>query len=332
VAENTRTVRVAIYGCGRWANRTRIPNLLQVDGAAIVALCDVDPQALEMTAATHGLSSRTYTDGHQMVADGGFDVLYSLVRAESRTDVEVAAAERGIHIFSEKPQALEVGVARRIDEAIQRAGVISTVGFRERYRPIVQEARRLLTGQEIVHVRFQSFRGLPSPAWPEMSTWGGPGINWGVHAVDYVRFMTGLELVRAQGFYCERSAYPVALSQSHHYGLSNGGTMTLSFVMASKSTPQSEPWFVFFCESACLSMYSWDRIEVDGETVYHGQEFDAWLEQDRTFIEAVRTGDASALLNDYHDGMRSLAPVLAGWESARRGGECIEVKDFLEDG
>ena len=208
--------------------------------------------------------------------------------------------------------------------------MISTVGFRERYRPIVQEARRLLAGKEIVHVRFQSFRELPSPTWPEMASWGGPGINWGVHAVDYMRFMTGLELVRAQAFYCDRSAYPVALSQSHHYGLSNRGTMTMAFIMAAGNALERDPWFVFFYEGGCLSMYAWDRIEVDGETVYHGQEFDAWLEQDRTFIEAVRTGDASALLNDYQDGLRTLAPVLAAWESARRGGECIDVEDFLE--
>jgi len=332
VAESTKTLRVAIYGCGRWANRTRIPNLLQLDGVEIAALCDIDPNALASTATAHDLSCQTYTDGHEMVADGGFDALYSLVRAESRTDVEAVAAERGIHIFSEKPQALQMGVARRIDEAIRCAGVVSTVGFRERYRPIVQEARRLLAGKEIVHVRFQSFRELPDPTWPSMASWGGPGINWGVHAVDYVRFMTGLDLVRAQAFHCDRPGYPVALSQSHHYELSNRGTMTMAFVMAAGHALDRDPWFVFFYEGGCLSMYEWVRIEIDGQTVYRTGAFDPWLEQDRAFVEAARTGDASLVLNDYHDGLRSLAPVLAGWESARRGGECIDVETFLERG
>ena len=44
----------------------------------------------------------------------------------------------------------------------------------------------------------------------------------------------------------------------------------------------------------------------------------------------ANTGDGSGILNDYRDGLLSLAPVLAGWESARRHGECIDVAAFLE--
>lgn len=32
-----RTVRAAVYGTGRWANRTHIPSLLSIDGVEIVA-------------------------------------------------------------------------------------------------------------------------------------------------------------------------------------------------------------------------------------------------------------------------------------------------------
>ena len=34
----------------------------------------------------------------------------------------------------------------------------------------------------------------------------------------------------------------------------------------------------------------YDRLEVNGEVVYAPEEFDPWFEQDRVFIEAVRTG------------------------------------------
>ena len=63
--------------------------------------------------------------------------------------------------------------------------------------------------------------------------------------------------------------------------------------------------------------------------VYAPEEFDPWFEQDRVFIEAVRTGNRALLLNDYADGLYSLAPVLAGWESARRGGKLIAVAAFM---
>ena len=265
------------------------------------------------------------------------DVLYSIVPAYVRTDVEVTAVEKGIHLFSEKPQAITIQVARRIDNAIQQAGVISTVGFRERYRPIFQEARRFLADKQIVHVRFQSYGGLPPSTdngaktwWAEMDKSGGRALDWGVHATDYSRFMTGLNVARAQAFYCERSAYATALSSSFNYCFDNGATMALSFV-SSGSSPRNEPWFTIFYEGGCLEIYQYDRIEVNGEILYQADAFDPWLEQDKTFIRAILTDDASILHSDYHDGLFSLAPVLAGWESARRNGECIDVASFMDD-
>ena len=172
-------VRVAFYGCGNFANRTRIPNLLQTHSVDIVAACDRNAQAAQETAERFKIPS-VYQDAHEMLDTEAIDVLYSIVPAYVRTDVESTAAEKGIHIFSEKPQALTMQVAHRINTAIQQAGVISTVGFRERYRPIFQEARRYLRDKHVVHVRFQSFGGLPpSAAGESQNMVGGDGQIWG---------------------------------------------------------------------------------------------------------------------------------------------------------
>ena len=335
-----RRLRVAIYGCGNFAKRTRIPNLLQTDAVDIVAACDSSLQAAEEIAGEFDVP-RVYHSGnggaYKMLDAEAIDVLYSIVPAYVRTDVEVTAVEKGIHLFSEKPQAITMRVARGIDDAVQEAGVISTVGFRERYRPLFQEARRFLADKNVVHIRFQSFGGLPHSTdgdpktwWAEMDKSGGRALDWGVHATDYSRFMTGLNVARAQAFYCERADYATALSSSFNYCFDNGATMTLSFVSAG-SNPKNEPWFTVFYEGGCLEIHRYDRIEVNGDVLYKADEFDPWLEQDKTFIRAVQTGDASLLRSDYHDGLFSLAPVLAGWESARRNGECIDVASFMDD-
>ena len=203
-----RTLRVAVYGTGQWANQTHIPNLLKLDGVEIVALSDTNPDALRATAETFRIP-RTYPDAHEMLRSEPIDALYSVVPAYARTDVEAAAARKGIHLFSEKPQALRMEVARAIDAAVRQSDVISTVCFRERYRPFFQQARDLLRDKEIVHVRFQSIGPLPAPPAPEQrdSWWsqfeksGGSAFDWGVHALDYTRFMTGLNVTHAQAFY-----------------------------------------------------------------------------------------------------------------------------------
>ena len=332
----TSRVQVAFYGCGNFANRTRIPNVLQTNSVDIVAVCDSNLQTAQETAECFKIPS-VYHDAHEMLDTETIDVLYSIVPAYVRTDVEVTAAQKGIHIFSEKPQALTMQVAHRINNAIQEAGVISTVGFRERYRPIFQEARQYLSDKQIIHARFQSFGGLPPSTeggpktwWEEMDKSGGSALDWGVHATDYTRFMTGLNVVKSQAFYCERPAYANALSSSFNYRLENDATMTVNFVAAG-SGPKDEPRFTIFYEGGCLEIHGYDRIVVNGGVLYEADEFDPWLEQDKTFIRAVQSGDANLLLNDYYDGLFSLAPILAGWESSRRNGECIDIASFMND-
>ena len=330
------TVRVGIYGAGRFANRTHIPNLMKIEGAEVVAACDVDQSAVETTAQTFAIPS-VYTDGQEMLAREKLDALYSVVPAFARTDVEAAAARQGVHLFSEKPQATRMPVALEIDRAIREAGVLSTVGFRERYRPLFQEARRLLADRDIINVDFASPGGRATAVppeertswWYDMDKAGGSAFDWGVHAVDYTRFMTGLDVSHAQAFYCERPEYCTPLSSSFNFRLSNGGTMAMRFHASGGKSSGERAWFTIDYDGGRLEIFHYDRIEVDGETVFKGEAHDPWFEQDRRFVDAVRAGSGNALLNDYHDGLYSLAPVLAGWDSARDDGRCVTVADYL---
>jgi predicted dehydrogenase len=333
-------LRIGIYGTGNFARRNHIPNLKKLEDVDIVAACDVDIDGLKEVAQEFSIP-HIYADGHEMLEKEELDILYSIVPAFARTDVEAKAAARGINLFSEKPQATSMAVARRIDAAVREGGVLSTVCFRERYRPLFQEARRILADKQIVHVRFQSPRGLPLkqadvPAGAEeswhyqMDKAGGPAFDWGVHAVDYTRYMTGLDVARSQAFYHHPEEYNKPLSCAFNLCFENGATMAMNFTSAGASSPPNEAPFTIFFEGGYLALWMYDRIEVNGETVYQAEEFDPWFAQDRIFVEAVRSRDNSSILNDYHDGLSSLAPVLAGWESARRGGELIELATFME--
>ena len=330
-----RRVRIGIYGTGNFANRTHLPNLDRIADAELVAASDPNPENLAATAKAFAIP-RTYADPHEMLAAEELDALYSIVPAFARDDIEATAAARGIHLFSEKPQSTRMEVARRIAAAVAEGGVISTVCFRERYRPLFQEAKRLLADKAITHIRFQSVGGLPPlqadiddpDNWHnQMDKAGGSAFDWGVHAVDYSRYMSGLDIVKAQAFYHHPPTYNKALSCSFNFQLENGATMTSTF-LATGTTGPDEPRFTVFYEGGYLALAMYDWIKVDGKTVYEPEDFDPWFEQDRVFVEAVLSGDRSLILNDYADGLRSLAPVLAGWESARRGGELIDVGEF----
>lgn len=331
-----RPVRVAVYGTGRFAQATHLPNLRQIDGVEIAALCDINEDALRDAAAQFGVA-RTYTDAHAMLETEDLDALWSIVPAFARADVEIAAAERGIQLFSEKPQAMDMTLAKRIDGAVRKGGLISTVGFRERYRPIFQEARRLLRDKRVVHVRFQQITHNPKPAADAGTAWsqqvekgGGRFFDWGVHATDYTRFMTGQDVLKAQAFLFHPVGYHTPLSSSFHYQLTDGATATLTFIESDPTGPGEEPYFKIYFDGGRLAVFGYERIEVNDEVVYEADPFDPWLAQDQAFVEAVRSGNPGILQSDYHDGLRSLAPILAGWDSARREGALVDVERFIE--
>jgi predicted dehydrogenase len=150
--------------------------------------------------------------------------------------------------------------------------------------------------------------------------------------------MTGQNITTAQAFYVRPAEFSYSLAASFNFLLSNGASMTLTFVnylaeAEVKRGRRNQPLFAIYYKGGCIDVYRegtkrWS-YERNGTPVVEGEDFDPWLAQDRTFIEAVRSGDGSALLNDYHDGIYSLAPILAGWKSARNGGVAIQLDEFL---
>ncbi len=330
-------VRVGMFGAGAHAVTQHLPNLKSIPGAEVVAVCDIDGGKARSAASEFAVPA-AYADGLEMVERESLDALWSVVPAAVRPAVEIAAAGNGAHLFCEKPQALDMKTALEIDDALKRNGLLGTVCFRERYRPIFQEAKRRLAGKEIVHVRFQSVDPLPppdpdaaTPGWETVIEGHDNFLGWGPHAIDYVRFVSGLDVEAAQAFFCERGPYRVPLSAPCSFRLSNGATMSMTFLHTSPESPANEAWFLFYYEGGYLAIHrGYSHIEMNGETVYVSEEFQPWRELDRTFIEAIRSGSGSGLRSDFSDGLKTLAPLLAARESSRRGGVPVDVDSFVE--
>jgi myo-inositol 2-dehydrogenase / D-chiro-inositol 1-dehydrogenase len=326
-------VRLAFYGTGRFARNTHIPNVLRIPDTEIVALCDQDPAALEEAAALVP-GARVYVDADALLAAGGFDALYSCIPAFARTDVEERAVRQGAALFSEKPQAIRLDVALRIDAAVREAGVLATVGFRERYRPLVRKAREHFAGRRLIHAFFLQHVRPPQSLhrwYLDLERSGGHAVNWGGHALDQIRFITGAEVVTAQAFYGDPTPAGLPETQSLHFFLAGGGTATLTFVVTQAAIGRyHRNELRCFHPDGVLALDDYDALLVNGERLAVGEEFDPWLEQDRVFVEAVRRRDSRLLASDYADGIASLAPILAAWESARRGGEPVDVAAYRE--
>lgn len=332
------TIRIAIFGYGRHAEMVRVPPLLEMPDVEIVAVADLKDDRLAKAAELPG-PPRTYRDAMQMIEEQDIDILFSITGPLSRGPVECAAAARGAHIYTEKPQAYDIRIAAGMDEAVRNAGVMGEVGYRERYRPLFQEARRFLADKSIIHARYHWVGSRRPGARGGTARRPGSAIEWGCHATDYVRFMTGLEIVRAQAFHCWSDARAVPLSVSVNYQLENGATATLGFPEClhkpydykKRENPDGVPWFMLYYEGGYLALHGYRKLVANDEVIYAAEPFDPWREQIVSFVDAVRHRDPSRHLADFHDCFRSIAAILAAWESGERDGECIDVDAFVRE-
>ena len=112
-------VRVAIYGAGGHSRNAHAPSLRALPGVEIVAIADPNRELAAQLAADFAPGARLYSDGAEMLEAEELDALFSVVPARVRPQgVEAAAARKGVALFSEKPQTLDMATARGIADAV----------------------------------------------------------------------------------------------------------------------------------------------------------------------------------------------------------------------
>lgn len=125
----SRPLSFGLIGAG-WIGTFHAETLARrLPGAArLVAVADPVPGAAERLSA-----AATYLDPLDLIADPSVDAVAICSPATTHTDLVVAAARAGKHVFCEKPMALTLDDADRAIEAARAAGVALQVGFNRRF-------------------------------------------------------------------------------------------------------------------------------------------------------------------------------------------------------
>ena len=164
------------------------------------AICGRDPQGAGQAAARYGWESAE-TDWRRLVERPDVDLIDINAPSDVHMEIAVAAAERGKHVFCEKPLALTLADARRMLEAAEKSGVIHMVGFNYRFAPAVQLAKKLVAEGRlgrIYHFRAWFLQDwLVDPSFPlvwrlrkEIAGSGSLG-DLGAHLIDLAHFLVG---------------------------------------------------------------------------------------------------------------------------------------------
>ena len=142
-----KRIRVGIIGLGEAAQIIHLPILQSLrEKYEIKAICDVSPSLVAAVGEQYGIASR-YLEADELLGDPEVDAVFVLNSDEYHADCIVGAADRGKHVFVEKPMCLNREDAERVIAARNRSGVHVMVGYMRRYAPAfvqaVEEVRQL---------------------------------------------------------------------------------------------------------------------------------------------------------------------------------------------
>lgn len=195
--------QVGIVGCGGIA-QVHAAVLHQLPDTAIAACADIIPERAQALASKYGC--RAYSSMEDMLDNEKLDSVHLCTPHALHTPMALAAAERGIAVFTEKPPVISREQWKQLEQAARLVPL--GVCFQNRYNPNVQAVQRILETRqygallgarafvtwhrEAAYYHDSGWRG----AW---ATEGGSAlINQAIHTLDLlVRMMGPAEQVEA---------------------------------------------------------------------------------------------------------------------------------------
>jgi predicted dehydrogenase len=226
----TPPIKLGLIGCGWWG-MVDVKAAFKAGGVEVIAICDVDSEHLAKAAdeieKLQGSRPKTFKDHDELLAVEGLKAILIATPPQWHALPFIAACERGLDIYCEKPLAYDIREGRAMVEAAKKAGNIVQIGFQRRHakgfaeaRKYIQEGKagRIISAEAQIHYSAPTPDPTPiePPASLDWDRWCGPAplipysaavghmnwrlerstghghlVDWGVHLIDAARWILG---------------------------------------------------------------------------------------------------------------------------------------------
>jgi scyllo-inositol 2-dehydrogenase (NADP+) len=189
-------LRAAIIGLGKMglSHQSMVNVHPQIQ---LVSVCDSSGYVLDVLSKYTGV--KTYTDYKKMLAEEQLDCIFVATPSRYHAEIVAAALERNLHVFCEKPFALDPEIGYKLAETAERKKLVNQVGYHYRFVATFNETKRLLEQKligELHHVRAEAYG--PVVLRPKGATWrsqksegGGCLFDYSCHAIDLLNYLVG---------------------------------------------------------------------------------------------------------------------------------------------
>jgi myo-inositol 2-dehydrogenase/D-chiro-inositol 1-dehydrogenase len=322
-------VTVGIIGAG-YIGTVHAKNLITDARVHILGVVDVVTQKAEELARL--VNGRTFPTAESLF-DAGVEAVYVCTPNTLHTEAVLAALQRNVHVFSEKPMATTLHEAQQILDAASISRALYQIGHNRRFAPVYKFARqKILAGFAPTSANVKMNRGeLQQPPWvADMRVTGGFLYESTVHLLDMMRWLMG-DIVEVE---CR--------ARSNFYNELDDFVMVLTFASGQ------------LCAFSSCAHTSWafpfERIELYGDhaqivthemeqvayapglrqAIVHHDFFqlampDKWgyREGDMRFVDAIVGGTPSPVTAE--DGYKAIELVEACYRSAQQDGARVHL-------
>lgn len=280
-----------------------VQKVSSMENAELVCVCDIVESFAENFGKKYNV--KAYSDAEKMIAEEKLDGVIIATPPKSHYPITKMAAEKGIHVFVEKPMANYVENCQKMIDVCKDNKVTLMVGHKKRFVTALTRLKELTEG-ELGAIKYMIHR-YPHP-WMSPKDWfwaeddgGGPILENAVHAADMMGFLMGdVDTVYAEGdsFFAEQRK-PQINCAVYTFRFKSGAIATVGAGMVSIPAFNFEDYFVAtdngvaevsgFFDSAEKIRYAFRKDPNNAkEEVYAG--VDSFTAEIEHFIECAKTG------------------------------------------
>ena len=189
------TLKIGILGAGRIGKVHAASITQHIDNAEVIAVAD--PNIGEAIHLTQKLKIPFNTDDVAKVfRNDDIDAIVICSPTDTHTEYIKMAAEKGKHIFCEKPIDMEISKIMEVNRIVEKAGIQMMVGFNRRFDPNFAKIKSLVSEGKIgdPHILKITSRDPGPPPMEYIQSSGGLFLDMAIHDFDMARFITGDEV------------------------------------------------------------------------------------------------------------------------------------------
>jgi predicted dehydrogenase len=239
-----RKLQLGVIGVG-WYGMVDARAALKAGGCEVAAICDVDSEHLAQSAEAleklQGKRPRAFKHYEELLDSRPLDAVIIATPPQWHALQFLAALQRGLDIYCEKPISYDIREGRAMVDAARKSDRVVQVGFQRRQSKAIRAVKEFVASgkagrivQAEAQIHYNASPKDPTPKDPppslDWNLWCGPGpkipyseqvghfnwrlertsghghlVDWGIHLIDACRVILGLstpkQVTAAGGLY-----------------------------------------------------------------------------------------------------------------------------------